>query len=65
MQEASKLSEDLCVFHEHSDHYSLQVTREMGLEEFNGKLTEYLKSLPSNSKEEFLEWWDDVDDQDN
>ncbi|KAJ3086430.1 hypothetical protein HDU96_004917, partial [Phlyctochytrium bullatum] len=44
MPEGMQLPEELCVFHERTDHYSMQVTREMPLEEFNQILTELLKS---------------------
>ena len=65
LQEATECPEGLCVFHEHSDHFSLQVARPMSLDEFNDKLTQYLKSIPSVTKDQFLEAYYDEDDQDN
>eukprot|EP00474_Spongospora_subterranea_P010321 CRZ10779.1 hypothetical protein [Spongospora subterranea] len=65
LQQNTKLPEELCVFHEHSDHYSIQAAEEMPLSRLNAILTTYLESLPSNSKQEFLEMWNDEDDQDN
>jgi hypothetical protein len=65
MQEATNVPKGFCVFHEHSDHYSLQVASPMPLSEMNQKLTEFLKSIPSVTKEQFLEAYYDVDDQDN
>lgn len=65
LQEGTKLPEDLCVFHEHGDHYSMQVARPMPLPEFNEKLTELLKASPSASKQEMIDAYDDIDDQDN
>ena len=65
MQEASKVPQDMVLILEHTDHYSLQVSKPMSLDEFNNALTEYLSGLPSMSKEEFVEFYNDVDDQDN
>lgn len=59
-----KLPDGLCIYHEHTDHYSMQTTKPIPLDEFNAKLTEFLKTLPSQSKEQFLAMLDDVDDQD-
>lgn len=39
MQEATPLPPGLCLWHEHSDQYSLQVAEEMSLPEFNERLT--------------------------
>ncbi|KAJ3200555.1 hypothetical protein HDU67_002008 [Dinochytrium kinnereticum] len=65
LQEATEVPEGLCVLHEHGGHYSLQVAKEMTLEDFNGRLTKFLEGLPSQSREEFLEFFYDDDDQDN
>ena len=65
MQEGTFLPSGLVVFHEHSDHYSLQVSEEMSLSDFNARLTDYLKSLPRVSRDAWLAAYDDVDDQDN
>ena len=64
-QEATKVPDGFCVFHEHSDHYSLQVAQPMALSEMNEKLTDYLASIPSVTKDQFLESYYDEDDQDN
>ena len=65
LQEATALPEGTVLFHEPSDHYSLNVEKPMSLEDFNDKLTEYLKTLPAVTKQDFLEAYDDLDDQDN
>jgi hypothetical protein len=52
-----------CIYHEHSDHYSLQTTRDTGYNEFNHNLTEFLNSLPQMTKATFLEKMNDLDDQ--
>lgn len=65
MQEHLNLPDGLVLLHEHSDHYSLQTSVPVPLDKLNQKLTEFLQTLPSQSKEEFIEWFDDVDDQDN
>ncbi|KAJ3239123.1 hypothetical protein HDU81_006454 [Chytriomyces hyalinus] len=65
MQEGTPVPKSFVVIHEHSDHYSMQVAEPMSLNDFNGKLTAYLESLPSQSKQEFLDQWNDEDDQDN
>ena len=65
LQEFSDIPDGMQLFHEHTDHYSMQVSREMSLFDFNQRLTDYLMSLPSQSKEEFIEQYNDLDDQDN
>jgi hypothetical protein len=65
LQENLQLPDGLVVIHEHSDHYSLQTTRPVRLEDFNRHLTEFLQSLPSQSKQEFIDEYDDIDNQDN
>ena len=65
MQENSPVPDDMVLILEHSDHYSLQTSKEVSLNDFNSKLTEYLQSLPSLTKEQFVEFYNDVDDQDN
>jgi hypothetical protein len=65
MQEASNVPKDMILILEHSDDYSLQVSRPMTLADFNNALTEYLRSLQSMSTEEFIEFYNDIDDQDN
>eukprot|EP00933_Yihiella_yeosuensis_P066516 TRINITY_DN7081_c0_g1_i1.p1 TRINITY_DN7081_c0_g1~~TRINITY_DN7081_c0_g1_i1.p1 ORF type:complete len:186 (+),score=29.33 TRINITY_DN7081_c0_g1_i1:164-721(+) len=65
MHEGMTLPEGLVVFHEHTDHYSMQTTQEISLEDYNMKLTNFLESLPSQSRQEYFDWLDDLDDQDN
>lgn len=65
MQEGTTVPDGMCVYLEHSDHYSLQVTRPITLEQFNTQLTEYLQSLPALTKQEFIDAYNDIDDQDN
>lgn len=55
----------LVVYHEHTDHYSLQTSEPIQFEEFNKRLTEFLRSLPSQTREQFLKQMEDIDDQDN
>lgn len=65
MQENSPVPKGMVLILEHSDHYSLQTSVEETLSEFNSKLTDYLTSLPSLTKAQFEEFYNDVDDQDN
>lgn len=60
-----KLPPALVVYHEHSDHYSLQTSEPIQLEAFNKRLTEFLQSLAAQTREQFLKQMEDVDDQDN
>ena len=55
------LPDNLLLLHEHSDHYSLQVREPMTFDEYNHALTEFLKTLPSQTKEQFLAAMDDED----
>jgi len=64
-QEYMALPEGLILFHEHTDHYSLQTSVPTPLDELNQKLTMLLESLPSVTKEQWLDWYNDPDDQDN
>ena len=52
------------VLHEHSDHYSLQVTRPVPLAVLNGRLTKLLESLPQQTGEQYLAERASDDDQD-
>ena len=56
---------DLALYHEHTDHYSLQTGVPISLEELNQRLTEILRSLPTQTREEWLAEWNDPDYQDN
>ena len=60
-----ELPSHFVLYHEHSDHYSLQTTESVPLEELNRRMTEFLKSLPCQNRDQFLESLEDVDDQDN
>ena len=59
------LPDGLVVFHEHSDHYSLQTTVPIPLPILNEKLTQLLANSVSVTKEQFLDAQEDEDDQDN
>lgn len=59
------LPDKLLLLHEHSDHYSMQVREPMSLDDFNQTLTLFLKTLPSQTKEQFLAARNDEEDQDN
>jgi hypothetical protein len=59
-----QLPPELCVFHEHSDHYSLQTTKPVTLDTFNQILTEFLMSQPKQTKEQFINQLNDPDDYD-
>lgn len=66
MHEGLLLPESLVVYHEHTDHYSMQTQTPMSLGEFNTALTDFLKSLPPPmTREQFFAAMDDEDDQDN
>ena len=60
-----ELPEGLVAIHEHSDHWSLQTTKPIPLFEYNQKLTDFLKTLPKSTRENFLAAQEDEDDQDN
>ena len=53
------------LLHEHTDHFSLPVSRPMPLDEFNELATEFLKTLPAQTKEQFVAAMEDEDDFDN
>ena len=65
MHEGMELPSDFVLYHEHTDHYSLQTSKDISLQDFNMKLTVFLKSLPSQTKSQFLEELEDEDDFDN
>jgi hypothetical protein len=66
LAEGLELPAGLVAIHEHSDHYSLQVTEPTPLVDFNIKLTRLLQSSPSFTKEEHIEFLNDcLLDQDN
>lgn len=59
-----QLPEDLIIVHELPRSFSLQVRKPMTLEKFNVRLTEFLLSLPFETKKVFLEHMQDPDDFD-
>jgi hypothetical protein len=59
------LPEGLIVFHEHTDHYSMQTTVPIPLDEYNNKLTAFLESLPWQTKDQFIEEYNDDSAKDN
>lgn len=65
MHEGLLLPDGLIAYNEHTDHWSLQTTKPITLEELNKKLTDLLSSLPHQSREQFLAQYEDEDDQDN
>jgi hypothetical protein len=50
-----QLPSEYCIYREHRDHYSLQTTKDIGYDEFNKNLTDFLNSLPRMTKAVFLE----------
>ena len=64
MHEGMEVPKEFVLIHEHSDHYSMQTSEPIDLQSFNDKLTKFLQNLPSQTKEQFIEQYDDVDDQD-
>lgn len=59
------LPELFAIYHEHSDHYSMQPTKPISLSDYNKALTAFLKTLPSVSRDEFLAQLDELNDQNN
>ena len=57
--------DDLVLIHERDDHYSLQTTVPIELQEFNDKLTKLLEEAPKQTVQQFRELMEDEDDQDN
>ena len=66
MHEGLLLPDGLVVYHEHTDHYSLQTTAPIALADLNAMMTELLRSLPPpQTREQFQAMLNDEDDQDN
>lgn len=65
MSEGTQLPQELVVIHERDDHYSFQTTEPVTLETLNDRLTKFLEQCPSQTKEQFIEQMEDLDDQDN
>lgn len=65
MQEGMDMPDGLVVLHERDDHYSLQTDNPVTLETLNGKLTAFLETLPTQTRDQFVDQLEDPDDQDN
>jgi len=66
LEEGLKLPDGLVAIHEHSDHYSLQVTEPTPLPDFNHMLTTLLQKSPKFTKEDHVTFlMDTMLDQDN
>jgi hypothetical protein len=66
LHEGLLLPDGLCVYHEHTDHYSMQTTRPVPLDVLNAQITELLRSMPPpQTREQFFDFQNDEDDQDN
>jgi hypothetical protein len=65
IHEGLLLPSGLIVYHEHTDHWSLQTSEPIALAAFNEKLTAFLETLPSQTRQQFLEQLEDEEDQDN
>ena len=65
LQEGNQLPDELVIIHERDDHYSFQTTEPVALATFNERLTQYLEQCPSQTKEQFIDQMEDLDDQDN
>jgi hypothetical protein len=65
LHEGLELPKGFIVYHEHTDHYSLQTSEDISLEKLNSKLTDFLKSMPSQTKSQFFSQLEDEDDFDN
>jgi hypothetical protein len=65
MQEGMDMPDGLIVLHERDDHYSLQTDAPILLDELNEKMTDFLITLPSQTRDQFVAQLEDPDDQDN
>lgn len=65
LHEGLVLPEGLIVHHEHTDHYSLQTTVPIGLDDFHKKLNDFFSTLDCQTKEQFFDEINDPDCQDN
>jgi hypothetical protein len=65
LDKGRELPTGLVLFHEHTDHYSLQTSEQITKKEFDEKLTDLLESCPVQTKDEFLAYVDELYDQDN
>eukprot|EP00052_Salpingoeca_macrocollata_P033836 m.9700 g.9700 ORF g.9700 m.9700 type:complete len:149 (-) comp5621_c0_seq1:86-532(-) len=55
LQVGLRLPSHFVLLHEHSDHYSLQTTEPVTLDQLNERMTEFLQALPAVSREEFFD----------
>mmetsp|Transcript_40402 Transcript_40402/g.84077 ORF Transcript_40402/g.84077 Transcript_40402/m.84077 type:complete len:159 (-) Transcript_40402:201-677(-) len=65
LNEGMQLPNNLIVIHERDDHWSMQTREPTTLESLNQTLTELLEDAPTQTREQFQEQMDDLDDQDN
>lgn len=65
LNEGLQLPEELIVLHERDDHYSMQTTEPVSLDTLNERITELLETSPVQTKQQFIEQMEDLDDQDN
>lgn len=65
LNEGLRLPDNLIVLHERDDHWSMQTRVPTTLESLNQTLTELLESAPRQTREQFQEQMEDLDDQDN
>lgn len=65
LNEGLQLPDNLIVLHERDDHWSMQPREPCTLESLNQSLTELLENSPAQTREQFQEQMEDLDDQDN
>ncbi|KXS19844.1 hypothetical protein M427DRAFT_52692 [Gonapodya prolifera JEL478] len=65
LHEGTVLLDSLCVWHVHTDQWSMQTTVETSLHDFNQELTRLLESVPPQTREELFAEMEDKDNQDN
>jgi hypothetical protein len=58
-----KVPSKLVLYHEHTDHYSMQVKEPMSLNDLNKELSTMLKGLKYLSKNEFLALYEEDDEE--
>jgi hypothetical protein len=64
-QEGMDLPQGLVVLHDRDDHYSLQTDEPVQLQTLNERITALLETLPTQTRDQFVEQLEDPDDQDN
>ncbi len=65
LREGMQLPDDLVMIHERGDYYSLQTTVPIELSELNDKITKIMEEAPRQTREQFLAYCSNVDNQDN